>query len=291
MAQRRQSWSSMAYKHSTRPTVAQLESAGFCSLPIPPSGILTISRINCIGWLERLAAVGKPVIPDPPPDLLRALAHEYRKQMGMMIHHVPHEIWAALPRSDGRNAPSAFRYHWTYPEGSRKKLPPEDGNTIDNTIDQYPYEEPEMTLTQTAASNASTSTELTLEPVPMKTVVVTFPDTDDREFVFFAPAEARVGDHAVVYAKGLHATKGPFSIGKIERETPDLDGRAKTAILGTFNETFAKHVEARMQHLSEVRGRLQAKKRAFEERALFEVMAEKDPEVRELLDQLKQFNV
>lgn len=140
-------------------------------------------------------------------------------------------------------------------------------------------------------AQATASTALALDPTPMKTVVVIFGDADDREFIFFAPTTARVGDYAVVYAKGVHAARGPFSIGKIERETADIEGKAKQAILGTFNEEFARYVEQRMAHLANIKAQLQAKKRAFEEQQFFELMAEKDPEARDLLEQLKQFRV
>lgn len=125
-------------------------------------------------------------------------------------------------------------------------------------------------------------------PLPTKVVVVTFEATGAREYYYFATEDAKPGDHAVVYAKMEKDTGAKFAIGLIQRDDPDLEGMARYAILGTFNEEFAKQVQARMDRVSMVKARLQRKKDEYDERRIYELMAKEDPEARELLDLLKR---
>ena len=126
------------------------------------------------------------------------------------------------------------------------------------------------------------------DPLPTKLVVVTFEATGEREYFYFATEDAKPGDHAVVYAKMEKETNAKFAIGLIQRDDPDLEGMARYAILGTFNEEFAKQVQARMDRVSMVKARLQRKKEQYDERQIYELMAKEDPEARELLEMLKR---
>lgn len=69
------------------------------------------------------------------------------------------------------------------------------------------------------------------------------------------------------------------------------DGDFYRRILGTFDEEFAKHVQARMEHMARVKAQLQQKKKQFEENAIFEMLAQNDPEAAALLAELQAFQV
>jgi len=126
-----------------------------------------------------------------------------------------------------------------------------------------------------------------LESTAMKVVVVTFAGTGSQEYFYFAPVDTRIGDYAVVHRKASEDTSNPFSIGLIERDDPDLQGMARSAILGVFNETFATGVQSRMDQIVQVKARLIQKRRQYDERQIYELLAQQDGEARELLDMLK----
>lgn len=133
---------------------------------------------------------------------------------------------------------------------------------------------------------------LALETRPMKVVMCKFGDTD-KEYAYWAPADAKQGDYGVVYANKniIQSRDMPFAVVQITQGEVLDTSRATKALLGTFNEDFAKHVEARIQHMASVRTKLALKKKAFEEGAFYEMMAKSDPEAALLLEELKQFQM
>lgn len=133
---------------------------------------------------------------------------------------------------------------------------------------------------------------LALETRPMKVVMCKFGDTD-KEYAYWAPADAKQGDYGVVYANKniIQSRDMPFAVVQITQGEVLDTSRATKALLGTFNEDFAKHVEARIQHMASVRTKLALKKKAFEEGAFYEMMAKSDPEAAQLLEELKQFQM
>lgn len=144
--------------------------------------------------------------------------------------------------------------------------------------------------------SAEESKAIALEKRPMQIVACVFSgDENAKEYHYFAPAEARAGQFAVVYANDHIAAPGrvfPFTVVKIVRDNVlDVAGKASKAILGTFDEEFAKHVQARMEHMARVKAQLQQKKKQFEENAIFEMLATKDPEAAALLEELKAFQL
>lgn len=263
-------------------TARILTAVGYCN--INENGM--IARINRTAWYEQLADIAFAT----HGNLLKN-ADTYRRHGPCdSIRAVPQVIQQYLLDSSDPRAPTVL-------------LRKADLLTLlettpypDNALN-YTYENPAMPLTNDAKEAPIADVELdlknlpALEAMPMKVVVVVFPDTGDKEFHFFAPVEAAIGDHCVVYSQGVHKNAGPFSIGRIERESADLEGRARNAILGTFNEAFAQHVQKRMDYMASIKAKLQQKKRQFEEQAFYELMAEKDPETAELLAALKQFRL
>ena len=148
----------------------------------------------------------------------------------------------------------------------------------------------EVTFTMSAEQAQA----LTLENRPMKVVEVRFQRTDGaKHYHYYAPADAKSGDFAVVYASDNIVTgrEFPFTVVQITCDEVIDTQRATKAILGTFNEDFAKHVQARIEHMARVKAKLQTKKKAFEESAFFEMLAKSDPEAAALLEELKSFRM
>jgi hypothetical protein len=238
-----------------------------------------IARINRTAWYEQLADVAFITTNDLPKN-----ADTYRRHGPCdSIRYVPQVIQQYMLDSSDPRAPTVL-------------LKKADLLTL---LDFTPYPDNALNYEYPAMNDQKKAVEETLdmptnlpalEAMPMKVVIVLFPN-DTQEYHYFAPVDAVVGDHCVVYAKGANKNQGTFSIGHIERDSADLENRARSAILGTFNEEFAKHVQQRMDYLSAVKAKLQQKKRQFEETKFFEMMAESDPEAAELLKQLKQFRV
>lgn len=141
--------------------------------------------------------------------------------------------------------------------------------------------------------SAEESKAIALDKRPMQVVACVFSnESEAKEYHYFAPAEARAGQFAVVYANVQQNREFPFTVVKIVRDNVmDIGGKANKAILGTFDEDFAKHVQARMEHMARVKAQLQQKKKMFEENAIFEMLAQKDPEAAALLAELKEFQV
>ncbi|MNE46942.1 hypothetical protein D3C81_833460 [compost metagenome] len=111
-----------------------------------------------------------------------------------------------------------------------------------------------------------------------------------KEYNYFAPADARTGQYAAVYSP--QSTGFPFKIVRIVRDNViDVEGKANKSIWGAFDETFAKAVQERTEHMAHVKSQLAQKRRQFEERELFTVMAKSDPEVAALLQELDGFQV
>lgn len=134
---------------------------------------------------------------------------------------------------------------------------------------------------------------LSLDARPMKVVEVKFQNADSaKAYHYYAPTDAKSGDYAVVYSSSANASSGlPFAVVIITCDEVIDTQRATKAILGTFNEDFAKHVQARIEHMARVKAKLQQKKKQFEESAIFEMLATKDPEAASLLEELKAFNL
>lgn len=135
---------------------------------------------------------------------------------------------------------------------------------------------------------------LALENRPMKVVEVRFQRAEGaKAYHYYAPQDAKQGDFAVVYANDNIVTGRdfPFTVVQITCDEVIDTQRATKAILGTFNEEFAKHVQARIEHMARVKAKLQTKKKQFEESAFFEMLAKSDPEAAALLDELKSFRM
>lgn len=148
----------------------------------------------------------------------------------------------------------------------------------------------EVTFTMSEAQ----AQELALDKRPMKVVEVRFQRTEGaKTYHYYAPADAKSGDFAVVYANDSIVTNRdfPFTVVQIVNDEVIDTQRATKAILGTFNEDFAKHVQARIEHMARVKAKLQQKKKQFEESAFFEMLAKSDPEAASLLEELKSFNL
>lgn len=134
----------------------------------------------------------------------------------------------------------------------------------------------------------------TQAPESIQVVTVVFADKlGQQEYHYFAPASARAGQYAAVYQQPAHNSDTfPFKIVKIVRDNViDAEGRATKSIWGSFDEQFAKSVQARTEELARIRSQLALKRRQFEEAKMYQVMAESDPEVAQLLESLKGFNV
>lgn len=148
----------------------------------------------------------------------------------------------------------------------------------------------EVTFTMSEAQ----AKELALDKRPMKVVEVRFQRTEGaKTYHYYAPADAKSGDFAVVYANDniIQGRDFPFTVVQIVNDEVIDTQRATKAILGTFNEDFAKHVQARIEHMARVKAKLQQKKKQFEESAFFEMLAKADPEAASLLEELKSFNL
>ena len=137
-------------------------------------------------------------------------------------------------------------------------------------------------------NTTTASTELALEKRPMKVVLVSFDDMD-KTYAYWAPADAKSGDYAVV-PSNIQQTRGlPFNIARIVQDEVIDTSRATKAILGSFNEDFSNHVQLRIEHMQRVKAKLAQKRKHFEESAFYEMLAKSDPEAAALLDELKGF--
>lgn len=380
-------WASKYKLGGKGPTVKQLLDSGFCRIEASADVKDCIARLDKKTWLDHVH-VQFPGSHDRP---LPWCADTFRTRLGKGFRNVPQKILDQLPYSEGPNAPTEFRYHWTF-SGKRVEVAPakpakpdpvkqgkagvagiskaaakaaaqaaaqkaKDADTLHGEHEPAPkaapaaaavpampkeyevvtltdgthvtmakedVENPFAALAATARGGdpepepATKETEDDLppqqrppqedhdaedgewehmhdgplyeptEPLPTKVVVVTFEATGEREYFYFATEDAKVGDHAVVYAKMEKDTGAKFAIGLIRRDDPDLEGMARYAILGTFNEEFAKQVQERMDRVSMIKARLQRKKEQYDERQIYELMAKVDPEARELLELLKR---
>ena len=136
-------------------------------------------------------------------------------------------------------------------------------------------------------------TNVTVNPLgKIQVVAVVFNESGhQKEYHYFAPETARAGDYAVVY-QSANGTDFPFKVVKIARDNViDVNGLATKSIWGTFNEEFAKAVQERTEQLARVKSLLAQKKRAFEEKEVYIVMAQTDPEVAALLKELNGFGL
>lgn len=155
----------------------------------------------------------------------------------------------------------------------------------------YPTQSTEIVFTMTEEQSKA----IALDKRPMKVVLVQFQDTPNaKEYAYWAPEGTKTGDFAVVHQSGSIAaapTGFPFVVVKVTQDEVLDTSRATKAILGTFDESFALHVQARIEHMTRVKAKLAQKKKAFEESAFYEMLAKSDPEAAALLDELKQFNL
>jgi hypothetical protein len=136
-------------------------------------------------------------------------------------------------------------------------------------------------------------------PAGLKGVQVVAVVFDDRlnakEYNYFAPSSAKAGEYAVVYTNssqpsGMNANDFPFKVVKIVRDSVvDLEGRANKAIWSSFDSSFAEEMQKRSERLATVKAQLELKKRQFQEREMFAMMAQSDPEVAALLSELSAF--
>lgn len=263
-------------------------------------GRAVVTRLDARGWFQNPLVGFDAGILD---ELRLALGLDERLMLGphslyrllhpRVVFNVPWEIADRLPCNSDWDSPRVF-----YPL-AQSSNPAERRHDTDQQLERqlrsgifqrrWNSNSPTTPVTEEAPMSLNDPINSNLPAIDtlpaMKVVVVEFIDGKERNY--FAPVEAKDGDYAVVYAPGTTASS-KFTVGKILRETPDPEGKARAAVLGTFNEEFALAVQARMDHLAAIKARLQAKKRAFEERALFEMMAGTDPEAAELLRQLKE---
>lgn len=153
----------------------------------------------------------------------------------------------------------------------------------------YPTQSTEIVFTMTEEQSKA----IALDKRPMKVVMVQFQDTPNaKEYAFWAPEGTKTGDFAVVHQNNVTVVSGfPFVVVKVTQDEVLDTSRAHKAILGTFDESFALHVQARIEHMTRVKAKLAQKKKAFEESAFYEMLAKSDPEAAALLDELKQFNL
>jgi hypothetical protein len=137
----------------------------------------------------------------------------------------------------------------------------------------------------------TSNTEVALEKRPMKVVLVQFDDAA-KNYAYWAPADAKSGDFAVVPSMSqiIQNRNMPFSIGRIIQDEVIDTARATKAILGTFNEEFSNHVQERIEHMQRVKAKLAVKKKQYEDAAFYELLAKTDPEAAALLEELKSFN-
>lgn len=136
------------------------------------------------------------------------------------------------------------------------------------------------------------TTELALENRPMKVVLVAFEDPN-KAYHYWAPADAKSGDYAVVPSASqiIQNRSAPFSIGRIVQDEVIDTAKATKAILGTFNEEFSNHVQQRIEHMQRVKAKLAVKKKQYEDAAFYELLAKTDPEAALLLEELKSFRM
>jgi hypothetical protein len=165
---------------------------------------------------------------------------------------------------------------------------PEPEESVDPETDGLSIYLSKFAMTTTANANLPV-----VESRPMKVVMCSFADGSDKEYAYWAPADAKAGDYGVIYANKniVQSREMPFAIVHIINSEVLDSSKATKALLGTFNEDFAKHVETRIQHMAAVRTKLALKKKAFEEGAFYEMMAKNDPEAAALLEELKQFRM
>lgn len=144
-------------------------------------------------------------------------------------------------------------------------------------------------MTEQVAAIADKGTQLTIGVAAIQVVAVVFNDEQgQKEYNYFAPKEARAGQYAVVYQEIRGNDGFPFKIVRIVRDNVlDLNGQATKSIWGSFDENFAKQVQLRTEHLQRVKSQLQMKKKQFEEREVFAMMAQNDPEVAALLKEMQ----
>lgn len=154
----------------------------------------------------------------------------------------------------------------------------------------YPTQSTEIVFTMTEEQSKA----IALDKRPMKVVLVQFQDTPNaKEYAYWAPEGTKSGDFAVVHQSGSINTGSafPFTVVKVTQDEVLDTSRANKAILGTFDESFALHVQARIEHMTRVKAKLAQKKKAFEESAFYEMLAKSDPEAASLLEELKQFSM
>ena len=153
----------------------------------------------------------------------------------------------------------------------------------------YPTQSTEIVFTMTEEQSKA----IALDKRPMKVVMVQFQDTPNaKEYAYWAPEGTKTGDFAVVHQNNVTvASAFQFTVAKVTQDEVLDTSRAHKAILGTFDESFALHVQARIEHMTRVKAKLAQKKKAFEESAFYEMLAKSDPEAAALLDELKQFNL
>lgn len=125
----------------------------------------------------------------------------------------------------------------------------------------------------------------------LQVVAVVFSELEvnPKEYYYFAPLEAKQSQYAVVYSERSQS-EFPFKIVRIVRDNViDSDRRANRSIWATFDEGFAKQVQEHSERLGRIRAQLESKKRQFQEQEMFRVMAQTDPEVATLLEELNSF--
>lgn len=191
-----------------------------------------------------------------------------------------------------KRGPGRWAVYWNTEDGwtmscEHRNTDLDDPNLFAPII--YPTQSTEIVFTMTEEQSKA----IAMDKRPMKVVMVQFQDTPNaKEYAYWAPEGTKTGDYAVVHQSNIGIASGfPFTVVKVTQDEVLDTSRASKAILGTFDESFALHVQARIEHMTRVKAKLAQKKKAFEESAFYEMLAKADPEAAALLDELKQFSM
>lgn len=111
-----------------------------------------------------------------------------------------------------------------------------------------------------------------------------------KEHKFRLP-RALMGRVAVGDAVVVRCRDGSFScatITEVNTRFPNFENQALAYVVDVINLTALKEQEETERTMAELRTRLEAKKQEFEQNAIYEMLAEKDPEAAEMLGMLKK---
>ena len=111
-----------------------------------------------------------------------------------------------------------------------------------------------------------------------------------KEYKFRLP-KAMVGTVSVGDAVVVRCRDGSFScatITEVNTRFPNFDNQPLAYVVDKIDMTALREQEEAERTMAELRTRLEAKKQEFEQNAIYEMLAEKDPEAAKMLEALKQ---